>query len=77
MFREGTIYVNTRTLRRLKWIRMTNPEPAEKLTLDEMADTMLNEMIEAKYPNVLKAEEMFKTSLKDIAEVLKNERQTT
>jgi hypothetical protein len=63
--RSKEIYVAPRTKKRLYWIRqLVNPEPGAVIpvkageimphlaTTDEIADSLLNEIIEQKYPNI-------------------------
>lgn len=55
--RNDSIYVKWQTRRRLKWIaKITGTRPglpaAEGVTADEVADRLLNEIIEQKYPNI-------------------------
>jgi len=72
-FREGTIYVSKRTLRRLKWVKASKPPLYTKnlstgeisplverpITLDEFADIFLNECLEEKFPGLIPAEKLY------------------
>jgi hypothetical protein len=42
------------------------------MTADEVADTLLNQIIEAKYPQVLKVEKEIAKIEQDLAELLRN-----
>lgn len=56
-FRDASIYVSFKTLRRLRWvskaISRTLPAP---LVADEFADRLLNEVLFERYPSLLEYE---------------------
>lgn len=83
IYREATIYVSKRTLKRLKWIRAAGLGPALKndstgnverlqVTLDQLADLMLNAHIEQNYPGIVPAEKLFYKVEDQAIETLKN-----
>jgi hypothetical protein len=86
LYREGTIYVQKRTLKRLKWIRQAggaegisvtdhNKYTGELynrgMTLDEMADKLLNEYLEQKYPGLIPAEKLYNKAEDQAIETIK------
>ena len=83
-FREGSLYVTKRTLRRLKWIRatgaldkiydsMAGTTERSQPTLDELADKLLNEYLEAKYTALVKAEKEYEKAEDHAIQTLKGE----
>ncbi len=62
LFRDKSLAISGKTLRRLHWIKEAELQRAggsaegKILTSDEIADRMLNEAIEQRYPQLLDAE---------------------
>lgn len=62
--RDRQIYVSKQTKTRLFWIREVEQDTAAEgkiITTDEIADRLLNEIIEAKYPNMKTLEKRLNT----------------
>ena len=55
-FRDYSVYVQGKTQRRLRWIVAAL---GNTITADEYADTLLNEVIEQRYPSIIEAEKQF------------------
>lgn len=83
-FRSSQIYIRAQTRRRLHWLAhalsdekpgSSTSEPPKILTADELADRIINETIQAKYPQVLKIEKEIKKIEDDLRKLLatKNE----
>lgn len=54
-FRDASVYVQRKTFRRLWWIAK-----AKGLVTDALADDLLNEALETKFPQLIAAEEALK-----------------
>jgi len=81
-FREGTLYVSKKTLRRLKWVReaegaalyRTDPETGQTrtITLDELADKILNQFLTTNYPGLVPAEKLLEQAEDQVIQTVKD-----
>lgn len=80
LVRNDSIYVRWRTRRRLKWIAKAASTSATTITADEVADRLLNEVIEQKYPRIGELEKQMEETedriLEQLAETPNAERPT-
>lgn len=61
-FRDSTVYIQRRTFRRLWWIAK-----AKGVVSDALADELLNEALEAKWPQLIPAEQALKSAEAEFA----------
>jgi hypothetical protein len=67
MIRADSIYVQSKTKRRLRWIIKAIESP---MSPDEMGDAFINEVIERLYPQVIETEKDVNTAYQEAEERL-------
>ncbi len=55
-FRSDSIYLSSKTKRRLRWLRELEKSEARIVTSDEIAERLLNEKIESDFPSIVSME---------------------
>jgi hypothetical protein len=67
MIRADSIYIQSKTKRRLRWIIKAIESP---MSPDEMGDAFINEVIERLYPQVIETEKDVNTAYQEAEERL-------
>lgn len=61
-FREASVYIHRKTLRRLWWV-----SKAKNMVADALADQIINDYLEKEFPQLIEAEKAVKDAEKEFA----------